>query len=556
MRDHPTDPVAAGPTEGTDPADSPVAPTGAEMAAPAPPEAEADPSDRPVATPDEPPTPHATGPRPAVAAFLSLILPGLGQAAAGRRRRALLVAIPALAVPVVLVAIAAEGSVKAIETLLSPTSITIALAANVVLGLYHAWAVIDADRVARSTRGGTPTRRAQLIVVVLATLTLVGHGALEVVGVQAQDTLSAVFLPGGGDGQWGIPQPSFETPAPTLQPTPGPTPSPGATLAPTPSPMPTSTPGPAWAADGRLNILLIGGDAGPGRWSLRTDTMEVLSVDVATGRAALFGLPRNLIDVPLPPESAKAFPGGRYPGLLNSLYVYANQHPSQFPGGDARGFRAVSGAIQQLIGVPLDGAVVVNLNGFVRLVDAIGGLWVNVTQTIVDSHYPLENGSGDIYLVIKAGCHHFTGHLALAYARSRHMDSDYGRMARQQTVLVDLAQQISPIAMLPRIPDLLSIAKTDLWTTFSVTDAAPIADLLATVDVGAIKSTVFSPPGTPETLTSTAIAKIQAAVRGAFLAPPAPSPTPGGWVPWPTPVQTPTPVPTSANTSTSASRCG
>jgi LCP family protein required for cell wall assembly len=551
MRDPPTDPVPAGGTEATTQADGSAAPPGADPSEPSSPDADADASDmRAVPTP-------ATGPRPAFAAFLSLILPGLGQAAAGRPRRALVVVIPALAVPIALLVIAAGGSVKAIETLLSPTSIAIALAVNVGLGFYHAWAVIDADRVARSRRGGTATRRARFVVIGLATITLVGHGALEVVGVQAQDTLSAVFLPGGGDGQWSIPAPSFETPAPTAEPS---LPTPGATVepSPSPSPSPTPTPGPAWAADGRLNILLIGGDAGPGRWSLRTDTMEVLSVDIATGRAALFGLPRNLIDVPLPPESAKAFPGGRYPGLLNSLYVFANEHPSMFPGGDARGFRAVSGAIQQLIGVPLDGAVVVNLNGFVRLVDAIGGLWVQVTQTIVDSHYPLENGSGDIYLVIKAGCHHFTGHLALAYARSRHMDSDYGRMARQQTVLVDLAQQISPIAMLPRIPDLLSIAKTDLWTTFSVADAAPIADLLATVDVGSIKSTVFSPPGIPEALTTAAIAKIQAAVRGAFPAPVAPSPEPtqSGWVPWPPPVQTATPVPTSANTSTSASRCG
>jgi anionic cell wall polymer biosynthesis LytR-Cps2A-Psr (LCP) family protein len=82
--------------------------------------------------------------------------------------------------------------------------------------------------------------------------------------------------------------------------------------------------------------------------------------------------------VPLAPESAGAFRNGRFPGLLNALYVYAMGHPKAFPGGASRGFRAVTGAVQELVGVRLDGAVVVNLAGFVRLVDALGGLWIDV----------------------------------------------------------------------------------------------------------------------------------------------------------------------------------
>jgi LCP family protein required for cell wall assembly len=193
--------------------------------------------------------------------------------------------------------------------------------------------------------------------------------------------------------------------------------------------------------------------------------MEVLSIDVASGRAALFGFPRNELNVPLPPESAGAFPNGRYPGLLNSLYVYAMAHDKQFPGGDARGFRAVSGAIQQMIGMPLDGVVVVDLNGFVRLVNAIGGLWINIPQAVHDNAYPLENGSGDVSLSLRAGCQHLNGHLALAYARTRHQDSDYNRMGRQQLVLNALAHQVDPVGLVPKVPDLLAIAKDDLWPT-------------------------------------------------------------------------------------------
>ena len=244
--------------------------------------------------------------------------------------------------------------------------------------------------------------------------------------------------------------------------------------------------------------------------------MEILSVDVASGRAALFGLPRNEVGVPLPPESAAAFPHGRYPGLLNSLYVYAMGHEQDFPGGDARGFRAVSGAIQELIGMPLDGVVVVDLNGFVRLVDAIGGLWIDIPTRIYDYAYPLENGNHDVALSLKAGCQHLNGHFALAYARTRHQDSDYNRMGRQQLVLKALARQVDPLALLPKVPDLLSIARDDLWTTFAAGDIADLAALADRVDRGSVTNIRFIPPDIPEVLNDAAIQKIQDRVRTVF----------------------------------------
>jgi LCP family protein required for cell wall assembly len=343
-------------------------------------------------------------------------------------------------------------------------------------------------------------------------VTLVIHGAIGAIGVQAYDTLNAVFTsPNTG---YTIPTPSFDTPA-------GPTAAPGAT----PSPVPTA--GPAWAADGRLNILLIGGDAGPGRWSIRTDTMIVMSADIATGRVALFGIPRNLVGAPLAREDAAAEPGGVYPDLLNSLWVYADQHPGQFPGDDTtRGFRAISGAVQQLVGVPLDGAVVINLNGFVDVVNQLGGVWVNVPYPIHDDAYPLENGSGYIVLNISAGCHHFTGHLALAFARSRHQDSDYGRMGRQQLVLQDLAKQLDPVSLILQLPNLLQIAGDNFRTTFQPQDMGSLLQFAAGVDRSKLKEVLFVPPTYPEYLTKSEISRMQKVVRNVFpavTASPAPS---------------------------------
>jgi LCP family protein required for cell wall assembly len=298
-------------------------------------------------------------------------------------------------------------------------------------------------------------------------------------------------------------------------------------VGPTPGPTPAGTAGPLprWARDGRLNILLVGGDAGPDRWSMRTDTLILLSVEVATGRAAMFGIPRNLRNVPLPDESAGAFSCGCFPGMINALYVYAMGHPEHFPGGSSRGYRAVAGAVQELTGVRLDGIAVVTLAGFVRLVDALGGLTIDVPERLYDKNYPLEDGSGHIVLNISPGRHHFDGRMALAYARSRHQDSDYGRMARQQQVLVALRKQLRPCRLVPRIPALLRAAKGAFWTDIRVGDLPEMLALAQRIRADRVIRRAFTPPRYREGLDDAQIARIRREVRLVFGEPePPPAP--------------------------------
>lgn len=466
--------------------------------------------------------------RPGSAALLSALIPGLGQAKLGARRRAALIAIPFVGV-LAIVAIAVIVDPKnAIDTILSPGVLVAVLVLLVGLGTYHVLAIVDAFRLGNRVGAGQepPVARRRALGSPLLLIALSGiiglYGLVEFVGVKAYQATQAIFVDPGTGLQ--IPTASF-TPGPT--PTTGPPPS-GPVTAP-PPPSPTPVPVPAWAQDGRLNLLLVGSDAGPGRWLARTDTMIVLSIDIESGRAALFGIPRNIVNVPLPPESAGAFPNGRFPQFLNALYVYAVQHPKQFPGAteDARGFRAVTGAIQELVGQPLDGAVFVNLNGFVDLVDAIGGLWVDSPYTVYDAHYPLPNGTGYIEISLPAGCHKLTGEKALEYARSRHMDSDYGRMQRQQRVLVAVARQLDPLALLPRVPDLLDIAKQNLLITIPGNEIGTLAALAARVDKYDIQTIQFSPPKYPEYLGTKDIKRIRDRFATVFDAPSAaPSPTP------------------------------
>jgi len=495
-----------------------------------------------------------------LAAPLSFLLPGLGQLALGRRRRGALLAIPALAIGttiVVAAAVIAADPSAVLELLPGPEAITVLLVLQGAILVYHLAAILDAERLgqaARPVRGATRVVSAVVLVALLGGAVTI-HGAVGYVEAEAGGALAAVFGPGGGGGDdddaWAIPEPSFEpdptdvpTAAPTPSPTPVPTPVPTAgetpgptapstssaaptlppTAAPTPeptAPRPTAAPvsGAEWAQDGRLNLLLIGSDAGPDRWSLRTDTMIVLSVVARTGRAALFGIPRNLVGVPLPPESADATKDGRFHGLLNALYVYAMAHPEQFPGGEARGMRAVSGAVQELVGVRLDGLVVVNLVGFVRLVDELGGLWIDVPYRLHDRNYPLEDGSGWMELDIRAGCRHLDGRLALAYARSRHQDSDYGRMNRQQLVILSLRNQLDPLSLVSRAPALLRIAGDSLWTTIRRKEIRGLARLADQVDSRRVERVLFVPPAYSSRLDDREIARIRRVVRTVFDGP-------------------------------------
>jgi LCP family protein required for cell wall assembly len=479
------------------------------------------------------------------AAALSFVLPGLGQLVLGRRRRALVLAAPFLAVGASLAALAvavATDPSTALDLVPGPEAIAALVALDLALLAWHGAAIVDAERLARLARPvhGWVRAAAGGVLATLLVAALALHGAIGYVGMEARDAVAAVFRPEDPGAGWSIPDTSFApdaSPVPTSPPPPSPpvtprasalitpAPTPGQTPEPTPTPSPTPKPVsvPAWAEDGRLDLLLIGSDAGPDRWSLRTDTIMVLSVQVKTGRAALFGIPRNLVGVPLPPESAGAFPDGRFPGLLNALYVYAMARPERFPGGDARGMRAVSGAVQELVGVRLDGMVVVNLGGFVRLVDELGGLWIDVPAPLFDKNYPLEDGSGHIVLDIRAGCQHLDGRMALAYARSRHQDSDYGRMRRQQTVLLSIRSQLDPLKVASKAPRLLRIAGESLWTTVRRSQVRGLARLADQVDVRRVARVLFVPPRYPSHLESADIRRIRRVVRTIFDGRPPPA---------------------------------
>jgi len=278
--------------------------------------------------------------------------------------------------------------------------------------------------------------------------------------------------------------------------------------------------------------------------------MLLVEVDVNTGKVAMIGLPRNLINAPFPPGAAHdAVACGCFSGLLNALYVEATViHPNRWPGtGAVAGIGAVRATVSQLTGRPVDAVLVVDLWGMIKVVDAMGGIDVDIPQAVYDSDYP-DPVYGHITMSLPAGQQHLDGRHALFYARSRHQDSDYGRMARQQTLLLAVRKQIGPDTIL-NAPDLFAAAKGFVWTDLPRSSLPNLVDLFAKAQSASVKQLRIVPPTYPEWLTKSEITKIQNAIAALLGLPAPPTPTPSAGA---TTTPTHTPAPTAPPPSETA----
>ncbi len=197
----------------------------------------------------------------------------------------------------------------------------------------------------------------------------------------------------------------------------------------------------AGAADGRFNVLLMGGDSGAGRWGLRPDSMTVASIDANTGRTVLISLPRNMENFPFADGSvmAEQFPDGFDADYLNGVSTWAQDRPELFKKSDNPGVDATISAIEGITGLEISYWAMVNLQGFKDLVDAVGGITLTVRQAI-----PVGGLGSDVYDYIEPGTRRLTGFETLWYARAREGSDDYSRMARQKCVMNAMLQQVSP----------------------------------------------------------------------------------------------------------------
>ncbi|CAN5243232.1 hypothetical protein BH09ACT10_BH09ACT10_24720 [soil metagenome] len=249
---------------------------------------------------------------------------------------------------------------------------------------------------------------------------------------------------------------------------------------------------------GRYNVLLLGGDSGKGRNGLRPDSLTVASIDEQTGRTVLIGLPRNLAKVPFPEGTpmAKAFPEGfNCAGCyLNGVNTWANDHKTLFASDASEasgvpGLEVTKEAVGEVTGLKINYYAMVNLKGFKSLVDAVGGVKINVKDRIA-----IGGIGSPIYGYIEPGTQVLNGKEALWYSRSRVQSNDYARMGRQKCMMSAMLHQLSPTKVLFNVNSIAKSGKELLSTDIPKGDLSTFLDLSLKARNTKVSTVSITPP--------------------------------------------------------------
>ncbi|HLS46336.1 MAG TPA: LCP family protein [Ornithinicoccus sp.] len=267
-----------------------------------------------------------------------------------------------------------------------------------------------------------------------------------------------------------------------------------------------------WADVPRVNVLLLGSDAGDNRDGVRTDSMMIASIDTVTGDTVLFGIPRNLQNVPIPTNSplykryGPAYDCGAE-CLMNGIWTAAvdlhEENPGWFAGDPNPGQTATRQVLSAVIGQPIHYTVIIDLKGFEELVDAMGGVDINVQESVPIGGKTWTDDNGFSHLIegsesgwIEEGPQHLNGHEALWYSRSRVTTDDFSRMRRQRCVVAALIDQVNPMTLLQRYPAIVAVAGDNITVDIDQSELPAWAELTERVQGGTMKSLPFTSKNT------------------------------------------------------------
>jgi LCP family protein required for cell wall assembly len=410
---------------------------------------------------DTEPTPPASSPSrsPALAALLSFLWPGLGQWYVGRGMAAVLYAIPPLLVAVGLLSLALGGLESLVARLLDPSVALLVLAgigASAVwrlASILHAWwvAVRREQRLIHDDQTPTPRRRLARVgaLVALGVIVLAVHAVPGWWAFAFYRAGTAIFQPPQTSD---VPLADLPVSTPGASLAPGSSPGPVESFVVPASPIPTRPPVQD-ADDGFQNVLFVGVDSTPYRRPEHrlTDSMILASFDRTRHTLQMISIPRNITRFP-------QYWGGTHEQKLNQLLLEAQTNPELYPDGP---MGTLVGQISFLLGVDIDHYATVDILGFQRLVDVVGGVDVVVTDPIEDPGYEPDG------FFLDAGPQHLDGATAVKYVRSRKGGgSNAERSLRQQQILLQLRKKLSDPTIMVRLPEVLdavaSTVRTDL----------------------------------------------------------------------------------------------
>jgi polyisoprenyl-teichoic acid--peptidoglycan teichoic acid transferase len=229
-----------------------------------------------------------------------------------------------------------------------------------------------------------------------------------------------------------------------------------------------------WSGKDRLNILLLGLDQREEEKGMpsRSDTIIVLTIDPVNKTATMLSIPRDLwVSIP-----------GQGENKINTAHFFGEiQRKDSGP-------VLAKKTIEANFGIPINYYARVNFRGFEQLIDALGGIDIDVPSPVLDDEYPQDDGVNIKRLYVPAGWQHMDGELALEYARSRHADSDFGRNQRQQQVLVAAKNRALQVDMWPKLPGLIGLARESITTDIPAGSILSIAQLARSIDSKNISS--------------------------------------------------------------------
>lgn len=419
----------------------------------------------------------------------SAIIPGAGQLAAGVRRRGLaLLFIFVVVTLAAVIIVLTQGFDGIITWVVQPKVLLTLLWIDIIIMLIRMFAVIDAWLTAKA---GTlkPVRPSGpgivltgVGLILILAFTVVPHAMAGYYTVVSHNLLTTVFA---GDDAKSTSTTKADGSSGTSGGS-GSTTSDGST---------TTTAAPLeWGSDGRMTVLLIGTDQGFGRSGARADSINVASIDLETGRVAMFGLPRNTGGTPLGPKTSEALGMKTYPEMLNSLYTAASAHPEIDEGGRDPGAVALMETAGLIMGIKVDYYAVVNMMGLVDMVDALGGIDINLKSPMNIRYAPLNEGEEKKTYHFKVGANRMDGLEALAYARNRSDSDDYVRMGRQRCVLMAMLYQNSVSELTLRFPRIASALEKSVMTNIPLDALPDLIKMRSKIKTGSMITVGFTPP--------------------------------------------------------------
>jgi LCP family protein required for cell wall assembly len=424
------------------------------------------------------------------------VVPGLGQLFNRRPRLAALFLVPSLVlIAIALLLIQTQSPARLAAWVVSPQVLGTLLALNAIV---LAWRLLAVGQAFLDTGRTGPTGRLGIIgIIVIAILVVLPHVAVWRYGTIMGDTFARIFQTASSEnGQ-------------------------------------AAASGPVPKDGERINVLLVGVDKLPDRTASLTDTMIVASLDPVGKTVSMLSLPRDMVGVPLGN-------GDVYGPKLNSQMSFADRNPTTFPKG---GMRTLEDAVSALLGIPIHYYARIDFIGFIAMVDAVGGVDIDVKRTLRAKHYDGYGLTTKGFRLTK-GVHHLSGAEALAYARIRKGvgETDFTRAARQQEVIVALRSRVtSGGSLFWRLPDLLDAVANTIKTNVPTTRLPELAAIVDEVGAKNVVQVVIGHPLVASANTKYGssqvpnVGKIQAVAARLFSTPGTPP------IPWPTPKATKAP---------------